>query len=148
MEVDDRVDALGGEAVDGLGDPVEVGLVVLAGLGLDPRPRQQQAHRVPADRGHARRVAAAERERGREVVPRPVLGERVDVDAAQQDLAAAGVDDAPAGLRIGLGVQCGQPGTGDGTCGRHRACDGDAGARDDHREPDDNGLHPRVTSGL
>src|SRR5690606_4169996 len=35
----------------------------------------------------------------------PVLGQGVDVDAAQQHLAPLGVDDTPAAFGIGLGVQ-------------------------------------------
>src|SRR6185503_2317444 len=47
MEVDDRVEPRATEAADGVGDAVEVALVVASRRGLDPRPRHEQADRAP-----------------------------------------------------------------------------------------------------
>jgi hypothetical protein len=105
VQVDDRIDAAALEQVDrGIGR-AQIRLVVRARSRLDPRPREQEAHRIPADRRDPLGVPLGEGERGREFRARPVLDESVDVHAAEQDLAAFGVDDPPAGERIGLGVQ-------------------------------------------
>ena len=62
MQIQDRVEAAAGEEADGGAHLLEVGVVVLAGRRLHARPRQQQAHGVPADRRHLVRVRLAERE--------------------------------------------------------------------------------------
>src|SRR5205814_813620 len=58
VEVDDRVDADGAEALDRGRHLVQVGLVVLPGLRLDARPRDEQPHGVPAGPGDALGVLA------------------------------------------------------------------------------------------
>src|SRR5262249_23796395 len=94
-----------GEQVHGGRGLLQVGVVVFPGLRLDARPRQQQAHRVPADRGHQVGVVGTERKDGREVAALPGVDQRVVLYAAQQHLAAHAIDDASAVHRIGFGVQ-------------------------------------------
>ena len=108
VEVDDRVNALAFEAADPLRNPVEVTLVVIARRRLDPRPGNDQPDHVPADSRDPSWILPFERQDGLHVRALPVLAERVDVDAAQNHLATARVDDPAAVDRIGLRAQARQ----------------------------------------
>ncbi len=98
VHVDDRVDAVRRGRIDGGLDLVEVALVDGAAGRLDARPRDQQADHREATGRHGVPVGVGQRDGGRDGGDAlPVLAERVDVGAAEQDVAARGVDDAPVG---------------------------------------------------
>ena len=88
MHVDDGVDAALGGGVDRVVDALHVGLVELAPLRLERRPRDDEAHDARTRRRPSgpsrRRWAAASAGSGVGLV---VVAERVEVGAPQQDLA-------------------------------------------------------------
>jgi hypothetical protein len=98
----DHVEVALAGPVDRLVDAVDVLAIEQPGLGLERRPVHEQADRVEADAGNLVEVAGRERDDGVELqVGAVVVAELVHVDAAQQHLSSAGVDDR----RVGAGFR-------------------------------------------